>query len=61
MKLLTKIIQSFQIADCRCGGRAIVKCKTWEDRTVYLCYDCLRSLRFREKDFFKSIMPFGRE
>lgn len=60
MQILKNLIQFFQIADCNCGGRAVVKCKTWKNKTVYLCSDCLRSFRFREKDFFKSIMPFGR-
>lgn len=60
MKLLATIIQSLQIRDCKCGSRAVVKCKTWEDKTVYMCSECLRSLRFRETEFFKSILPFGK-
>lgn len=59
-KWLTKIIQIFQIRDCKyCGTKAVVKCENYDGDIVFMCSECLRSIRFREKDFFKSIKPYG--
>ena len=60
-KLFRKVIEIFQIKDCRfCGRRAVVVCTTYSDKRQYLCSECLRGFRFREKEFWKSILPYGK-
>lgn len=58
---IKKKIQDWLPMPCECGYSAVVICKTHNDDTVYLCSNCLRSFRFREKDYFKSIKPYGNE
>ena len=59
-KYLTKFIQIFQVRSCTfCGTKSVVKCTGHDGRIHFLCSDCLRSIRFREKEFYKSIRPYG--
>ena len=58
----TLIIHTLRYDGCKgcygCELDAVVVCKTYNDKTIYLCLNCLRSLRFRETEFFKSILPY---
>ena len=58
--ILKAIIQFFQVKDCKfCECRAVVKWKTYDNRTVFMCSDCLRAIRFIETDFYKSIENYN--
>ena len=61
MGLLFTIREYFELNCCSyCGRRAVVKCKTHADETRYMCSECLRAIRFREREMFKSILPYGK-
>lgn len=46
--------------DCKyCKKDAVVVCKTYNNKKIYMCSECLRAFRFREKECFKSVLPYG--
>jgi hypothetical protein len=59
LKKIKEWWQDFISTPCNCGRKPVVICKTYDDKTVYMCSECLRAIRFREKDLFKSILPYG--
>jgi predicted SprT family Zn-dependent metalloprotease len=54
-----EIFQDLFPKKCRCGRNAVVINKTYKNEKIYMCSYCLRSIRFKEKEFFKSILPYG--
>lgn len=58
MKKLKDFIHNTFKKECRCGEKAVVECITYDNKKFFLCSNCLRSLRFREKEFFKSILNY---
>lgn len=57
---LLEFFQDLWVSHCDCGDKAVVQCYTWNKKKLYLCSNCLRSVRFREKDFFEFIKPWGK-
>lgn len=57
---LKNIIKTLFKHHCKyCNNRAVVVCVTYKNKKVYMCSDCLGAFRFREKEYFKSVMSYG--
>lgn len=59
LKFLLKRIKRIFRNNCKyCNNKAVVLCVTYKNKKVYMCSDCLRAFRFRERECFKSVMPY---
>ena len=59
LKFLKKVISLLFKHRCKyCNQLAVVKCIKYNRRKVYMCSDCINAFRFREKECFKSVLPY---